>query len=71
MIKIDKDIPPPMTKLIGLTLNTMEVGDSFLVSENTFQMRQTLFRKARELSSKGKVFTSMAEDDGIRTWRMA
>ena len=71
MIKIDKNVPPPMSKAIGLALDTMQVGDSFLIEEDTFQMRQTLFRKARELKDKGKVFTSMAEEDGIRTWRMA
>jgi hypothetical protein len=71
MIKIDKDIPPPMTKLIGVTLGKLQVGESFLVEEVDESVRSALFRKARELRSEGKVFTSMLEEDGgIRTWRL-
>ena len=71
MIKIDKDVPPPMTKVIGLTLAKLQVGESFLIEEVDESVRQTLFRKSRELKSEGKVFTSMLEEDGgIRTWRL-
>jgi hypothetical protein len=69
MIKIDKDIPPPMTKLIGATLNKLAVGESFRV-EGTLHQRNTLYRKTRELAAEGKTFTSMMEDSGIRTWRL-
>ena len=71
MIKIDKDIAPPITKVIGLTLAKLQVGESFLIEEVDESVRQTLFRKSRELKSEGKVFTSMLEEDGgIRTWRL-
>ena len=71
MIKIDRDIPPPITKLIGVTLSKLQVGESFLIEEVDESVRQTLFRKSRELKSEGKVFTSMLEEDGgIRTWRL-
>ena len=71
MIKIDKDIPPPMTKLIGVTMGKLQVGESFLIEEVDESVRQTLFRKSRELKAEGKVFTSMMDEDGgIRTWRL-
>lgn len=71
MIKIDKDIPPPMAKLIGATLDKLEVGDSFLIEEVDEPLRHALYRKTRALHSEGKVFTSMMDEDGIRTWRLA
>ncbi len=71
MIKIDKDIPPPMTKAIGATLGKMQVGESFLIEKMDEAARQVLFRKCRELKSSGKLFTSMLEEDGVRTWRLA
>lgn len=71
MIKIDKDIPPPMTKLIGATLGRLQVGESFFVEKLDEATRQALFRKSRELKSEGKLFTSMIEGDGVRTWRLA
>ena len=70
MIKIDKDIPPPMTKLIGATLDKLQVGESFLIGDVDDSVRNTLYRKTRELKSGGKVFTSMMDEDGIRTWRL-
>lgn len=70
MIKIDKNIPPPMTKLIGATLDKLAVGESFLIDEVDESVRSVLYRKARELKSGGKVFTSMMEDGGVRTWRL-
>jgi hypothetical protein len=70
MIKIDKDIPPPMTKLIGVTLGKLQVGESFLIEEVDDSLRSALFRKSRELATEGKTFTSMMEDGGIRTWRL-
>lgn len=71
MIKIDNDIPPPLVKVIGVTLEKLKVGESFLIGEIDEAIRQTLFRKSRELKSEGKVFTSMLDEDGgIRTWRI-
>jgi hypothetical protein len=70
MIKIDKDIPPPIAKLIGATLSKMQVGESFLIGEVDESVRSALFRKTRELKSEGKVFTSMLDEDGLRTWRL-
>lgn len=71
IFKIDRGIPPPITKLIGVTLGTLQVGESFLIEEVDETIRQTLYRKSRELKAEGKVFTSMAEEDGgIRTWRL-
>ena len=71
MIKIDNDIPPPLVKVIGVTLEKLKVGESFLIEEIDETIRQTLYRKSRELKAEGKVFTSMAEEDGgIRTWRL-
>ena len=70
MIKIDKNIPPPMTKLIGATLDKLAVGESFLIGDVDDSVRNTLYRKTRELKSGGKVFTSMMDEDGIRTWRL-
>lgn len=70
MIKIDKDIPPPMTKVIGMTLAKLQVGESFLIDEVDEALRAALYRKTRELHAEGKVFTSMVEDGGIRTWRL-
>ena len=71
MIKIDKDIPPPMTKLIGATLGKLQVGESFLIGEVDESVRSALYRKSRELAAEGKTFTSMMEDGGVRTWRLA
>ena len=71
MLKIDKDIPPPMTKLIGATLNKLQVGESFLIEELSEPARAALYRSARALRSEGKTFTSMTEGGGIRTWRLA
>jgi hypothetical protein len=71
MIKIDNDIPPPLVKVIGVTLEKLKVGESFLIGEIDEAIRQTLFRKSRELKAEGKVFTSMLDEDGgIRTWRL-
>ena len=71
MIKIDNDIPPPLVKVIGVTLEKLKVGESFLIEEIDETIRQTLYRKSREMKAEGKVFTSMAEEDGgIRTWRL-
>ena len=70
MIKIDKDIPPPRTKVIGMTLAKLQVGESFLIEEVDEALRAALYRKTRELAAEGKVFTSMVEDGGIRTWRL-
>lgn len=71
MIKIDKDIPPPMTKAVGLTLAKLQVGESFLLEEVSDSLRNALYRKTRELHAEGKAFTSMVEDGGgIRTWRL-
>ena len=71
MIKIDKDIPPPMTKLIGALLAKLEIGESFLIEQVNESVRSALYRKSRELASEGKTFTSMMEDNGVRTWRLA
>jgi len=71
MIKIDKDIPPPMTKLVGATLNKLAVGESFLLEEVNDSLRNALYRKCRELAAEGKTFTSMMDEDGIRTWRLS
>jgi hypothetical protein len=70
MIKIDKDIPPPLVKVIGVTLAKMQVGESFLLGNPSLQEKQLLSRKVREMHDEGKVFTSMTEEDGIRTWRL-
>jgi len=71
MIKIDNDIPAPLVKVIGVTLEKLKVGESFLIGAIDESIRQTLYRKSRELKAEGKVFTSMAEEDGgIRTWRI-
>jgi len=71
MIKIDKDIPPPMTKLVGATLSKLAVGESFLLEEVNDSLRNALYRKCRELAAEGKTFTSMMDEDGIRTWRLS
>ena len=71
MIKIDKDIPPPMTKLVGATLNKLAVGESFLLEDVNDSLRNALYRKCRELAAEGKTFTSMMDEDGIRTWRLS
>ena len=71
IFKIDRDIPPPITKLIGVTLDKLQVGESFLIGEIDESVRSALYRKARELKAEGKVFTSMLDEDGgIRTWRL-
>ena len=71
MIKIDKDIPPPMAKLIGATLDKMSVGDSFLLEDVDDSVRNALSNKTRKMKAEGKLFTSMWSEDGIRTWRLA
>jgi hypothetical protein len=68
MIKIDKDVPPPMAKALGVLLNQLKVGESFLIEESGVATRNLLSRKIREI--KGKVFTSMVEEGGTRTWRL-
>jgi Leu/Phe-tRNA-protein transferase len=70
MIKIDKDIPPPITKLIGVTIEKLQVGESFFIEKVDEATRTALYRKCRELKSIGKLFTSMLEDGGVRTWRL-
>jgi hypothetical protein len=60
-----------MTKLVGATLNKLAVGESFLLEEVNDSLRNALYRKCRELAAEGKTFTSMMDEDGIRTWRLS
>ena len=69
MIKIEKGVPIPLgAKLIRMTLNSMSVGDSFLVGVVTENERVIIHR---EMKNRRHLFTSRTESDGMRVWRIA
>jgi len=71
MIKIEQNIKPPLSgKTIGVALNQMQVGDSFLL-ENTAEIRQPLHQQMRKRKLKGQQFISRTLPEGIRVWRLA
>jgi hypothetical protein len=70
MIKIDKDIPIPMAKLVSVTLRALEIGDSFLIEDTSISTRNLILRKTVELKDEGRIFTTSVVQGGIRTWRL-
>jgi hypothetical protein len=71
MIKIDKDIPPPLSgKVIGVLLNKMQVGESCLIPNFTPSVKSSLHGQMRNLSPS-KEFTSRVTGNYIRVWRIA
>jgi len=80
MFKIEKNIPIPKICRPGRNFiypfNEMEVGDSFFVPLNgekkTAVQASIVNSAARRKEPGGKRFTTryMAEEDGIRCWRI-
>ena len=69
MIKIEKGVPIPLgAKLIRMTLNSMSIGDSFLVGVVADNERMMIHR---EMSNHRHMFTSRTESEGMRVWRIA
>lgn len=66
LVKIDKGIPIPATpKASRWPFAAMQVGDSFLATEN---LRTALWMYSKKYDMK---FSSRREGDGIRVWRVA
>ena len=71
MIKIDKDIPPPVSgTTIGSALSQLKVGESFLLDAVTPSIRNTLHLQIRKNSSNTKTFMTRMQDEDIRVWRL-
>ena len=69
MIKIEKNIPMPLgAKMLRSALNSMSVGDSFLVGTAGVNQRCTVHR---EMKNHSATFSSRIEGDGMRVWRIA
>ncbi len=72
MIQIDKDIPIKpyrrgRTGMFTEALRAMDVGDSFLLTENPASDRHTAKRAAKRMGIK---LTSRTVEGGIRVWRI-
>lgn len=71
MIKIDKNIPPPVS---GTTINSaisrLQVGESFLLEAVTPSIKNTLHLKIRKNSTDNKTFMTRTQDEDIRVWRL-
>ena len=67
MITIEKNIPAPLGyKLIRKTLDSMEIGDSFLVGVNIIGDRGLVHR---EMKNHKNTFSSRSEKGGMCVWR--
>ena len=72
MIKIEQNIAPPRSgTTIGVTLDQMQVGDSFLLDNVTVDLRQNLHLQMRKRKLAGKKFISRTILGDVRVWRLA
>lgn len=70
MIKIDKNIAPPINgTTIGVALGKLEVNDSFFLDDATNSVRQAIHLQMKK--QKDRTFMTRSEDEGIRVWRLA
>jgi len=68
MIAIHSDVPPPLgSKVLTLTFDKMEPGDSFFLGEADTAVRAMVYRQMK--INKG-TFTSRVEGSEIRVWRL-
>jgi|LakMenEpi03Aug12_release.lakeMendotaPanAssembly.Ray.scaffolds.fasta_scaffold300710_2 hypothetical protein len=74
MIKIEKDIPPPVNgTTIANALMQLSVNDSFFLSDFTSSLKNTLhiqIRRHRELTGATFMTRVQDEDGGVRVWRL-
>jgi hypothetical protein len=74
MIKIDRDIPPPVNgTTIATALQQLEVNDSFFLSDFNSSLKNTLhlqIRKQRLLTGATFMTRVQDEDGGVRVWRL-
>ena len=69
MINIEKNIPMPgIGEHIASALNTMEVGDSFILEKVDVNLRATLYRKMSNAAPRA--FITRTVPNGTRVWRM-
>ncbi len=66
MIKIDKNIPPPPTR-VRYPIANMEVGDSFLIPNCLHGSISG--RIAYSMKKHGYTFRTKKEGGGVRVWR--
>lgn len=72
MIKIENNIAPPLSgTTIGVALDKMEVGDSFVLDAAATDVRPYLHIQMRKRKLVGKKFISRAVLGEIRVWRLA
>ncbi len=74
MIKIDKNIPPPISgTTIGSTLAQLKVGESFFLPDFSPSLKNTLhiqIRRRRQLTGATFMTRVQEEDGGVRVWRL-
>lgn len=74
MIKIEKDIPPPVNgTTIANALQQLKVNESFFLSDFSLSLKNTLhmqIRKQRQLTGATFMTRVQAEDGGVRVWRL-
>lgn len=74
MIKIDRDIPPPINgTTIANALAQLQVNDSFFLSDFSLSLKNTLhgqIRRQRELTGATFMTRVQDEDGGVRVWRL-
>jgi hypothetical protein len=74
MIKIERDIPPPVNgTTIGNALMQLKVNESFFLSDFSLSLKTTLhiqIRKQRKLTGATFMTRIQVEDGGIRIWRL-
>ena len=74
MIKIDRDIPPPVNgTTIANALMQLSVNDSFFLPDFSPSLKNTLhgqIRRQRELTGATFMTRVQDEDGGVRVWRL-
>jgi hypothetical protein len=71
MIKIDKDIPPPISgTTIALALSQLKVNESFFLAGYNASIKNTAHMQIRKHSKGEKKFMTRSQDGGLRVWRL-
>jgi hypothetical protein len=72
--KIDKDVPMPAVSAGGrreiYPWRTMEIGDSFLVTDDQIPPKHVSRRAWQASKSTGHKFVTRTMDGGVRVWRV-
>lgn len=73
MIKIDKDIPPPLTdrRIWSPLIKSMEVGDSFFVPREEITADAMRGRMSYQAARHRVKLRTVEVDGGTRVWRIA